>query len=166
MASQQARELADSIEAINLELIQLVRGCSEEQWRTDCNDEGDNRTVAVIAHHVGHGHVNTREWLETALTGGEVSLTTDDMNAENAAHAATYHDVEREETIQLLVENGDRLCARVAELTEEELAQKAFHRREGRELNVAAIAELGQRHVAGHLATIRKALDLPAWSTA
>ncbi|HEY8762140.1 MAG TPA: hypothetical protein VIP52_14665 [Candidatus Dormibacteraeota bacterium] len=40
MASQQARALADSLEAINLELIQLVRGCSEEQWRTECNDEG------------------------------------------------------------------------------------------------------------------------------
>jgi hypothetical protein len=166
VASQQARELADSIEAINLELIQLVRGCSEEQWRTDCNDEGDNRTVGVIAHHVGHGHANTMEWLEAALTGDEVSLTPDDLNAENAEHAATYHEVEREETIELLVENGDRLCARVAELSEEELNRKAFHRGEGRELTVAAIAELGQRHVVGHLATIRKALDLPAWSTA
>jgi len=156
--SQQARELADSIEAINLELIQLVRGCSEEQWRTDCNDEGDNRTVAVISHHVGHGHANTMEWLET--------VPADDLNAENAEHAATYHEVEREETIQLLVESGDRLCARVAELSEEQLARKAFHRGEGRELTVAAIAELGQRHVAGHLATIRSALDLPAWSTA
>lgn len=166
MASQQARELADSIEAINLELIQLVRGCSEEQWRTDCNDEGDNRTVAVIAHHVGHGHANTMEWLETVLAGGEITVTADDLNAENAEHAATYHEVEREETTQLLVENGDRLCARVAELSEEELARKAFHRGEGRELTVAAIAELGQHHVVGHLATIRNALDLPAWSTA
>ncbi len=166
MPSQQARELADSIEAINLELIQLVRGCSEEQWRTDCNDEGDNRTVAVISHHVGHGHANTMEWLETVLAGGEITVTADDLNAENAEHAATYHEVEREETIQLLVESGDRLCARVAELSEEQLARKAFHRGEGRELTVAAIAELGQRHVAGHLATIRSALDLPAWSTA
>jgi len=71
--------------------------------------------------------------------------------------------VEREETVQLLVENGDRLCARIAELSDEELARKAFHRGAGREMTVAAYAQLGHRHVASHLATIRKALDLPAW---
>jgi hypothetical protein len=163
VASEQARELAESIEAINLELIQLVRGCSEEQWRTDCNDEGDNRTVGVIAHHVGHGHLNSLEWLETALSGREIEITLDGINAENAEHAATYHDVAREETIQLLVENGDRLCARVGELTDEELARTVFHRGAGRQMTVAAFAQLGQRHVAGHLATIRRALDLPAW---
>jgi hypothetical protein len=166
VASQQARELADSIEAINLELIQLVRGCSDEQWHTDCNDEGDNRTVAVISHHVAHNHVNTLEWLETALSGGEVTITLDEINAENAEHAATYHDVAREETVELLVENGDRLCARVVELNDEELSRSTLHRGAGREMTVAAYAQLGQRHVAGHLATIRKALDLPAWSTA
>ena len=166
MASQQARELAESIEAINLELIQLVRGCSEEQWRTDCNDEGDNRTVAVIAHHVGHGHLNSLEWLETALSGADITITLDGIDAENAEHAATYHDVEREETIALLIENGNRLCARVGELTDEELAKRAFHRGAGREMTAAAYAQLGQRHVAGHLDTIRRALDLPAWSTA
>jgi hypothetical protein len=166
VASQQARELAESIEAINLELIQLVRGCSEEQWRTDANDEGDNRSVAVIAHHVGHGHLNTLEWLETALSGNEVTVTIDDINVENAEHAASYHDVERDETIALLIENCNRLCARVGELTDAELAKRAFHRGAGREMTVAAYALLGQRHVAGHLDTIRRALDLPAWSTA
>jgi hypothetical protein len=30
-------------------------------------------------------------------------------------------------------------------------------------MTVAGFAQLGQRHVAGHLATIRRALDLPAW---
>ncbi|MDQ6917896.1 MAG: DinB family protein [Candidatus Dormibacteraeota bacterium] len=163
MASQQARELAGAIEAVNLELIQLVRGCSEEQWRTECNDEGDNRTVAVIAHHVGHGHVNTEAWLQNALTGDEVTITLDEINAENAEHAATYHDVARKETIQLLIENGDRLCSRIAELSDEELARKAFHRGAGRDMTVAAFALLGQRHVSGHLATIRQALDLPVW---
>jgi hypothetical protein len=160
MATLQARELADSIEAINLELIQLVRGCSEEQWRTECNDEGDKRTVAVIAHHVGHGHLHTGEWLETALSGRDVNITLDEINAENAEHAATYHDVGREETIQLLVDNGDRLCTRVAGLSDEELARTTFHRGAGREMSVAAYAQLGRQHVAGHLVTIRRALDL------
>jgi hypothetical protein len=163
VASHQAQELAESIEAINLELVQLVRGCSEEQWLTDCNDEGDNRTVGVIAHHVAHGHVHTGECLETALAGHEVSMDLDAINAQNAEHAATYHDVAREETIHLLVENGDRLCSRIGELTDGELARTAFHRGAGRQLTVAAYAELGHRHVAGHLATIRRALDLPAW---
>jgi len=161
--TQQARELAESIEAINLELIQLVRGCSEEQWRTECNDEDDNRTVAVIAHHVGHVHLSILDWLETALTGKDVTITPDATNLENAEHAETYHDVDREETVELLIANGDRLCARIGELTDEELARTAFHRGAAREMTVASFAQLGHRHVAGHLGTIRKALDLPAW---
>ena len=164
MGSQRANELAATIEAVNLELIQLVRGCSEEQWRTLCNDEGDNRAVAVIAHHVGHGHVLSLEWLETALDGKEVTITLDDINAENAEHAATYHDVDREETVEILGANGRRLRDRVATLSDAELGQTAFHRGAGREMTVDSYAQLGQRHVAGHLATIRKALDLPVGS--
>jgi hypothetical protein len=161
VASEQARELADAIEAINLELIQLVRGSSDEQWRTTANDEGDSRTVGVISHHVGHGHLNTAEWIGTALSGNDVTITLDDINVENAEHAATYHDVAREETIRLLTENGELLTAKVAALTDAELARKAFHRGAGREMTVGAFAQLGHRHVSGHLATIRKALDLP-----
>jgi hypothetical protein len=164
VGSQRANELAASIEAVNLELIQLVRGCSEEQWRTLCNDEGDNRAVAVIAHHVGHGHGHSLEWLETALDGKEVTITLDDINAENAEHAATYHDVDRQETVEILVANGRRLCDRVATLSDAELAQTAFHRGAGRDMTVDSYAQLGYRHVAGHLATIRKALDLPVGS--
>jgi uncharacterized damage-inducible protein DinB len=160
MPSARARELADSIEGINLELVQLVRGCSEEQWRTLCNDEGDGRSVAVIAHHVAHGHGYSQEWLETALTGSEVTVTLDQINDENAEHAASYHDVEREETISLLEASCERLCARVGALSDLELAGTAFHRGAGRDMTVEAFAQLGHRHVAGHLATIRKTLDL------
>ena len=69
MGSGRAGQLAESIDAVNLELIQLVHGLSEEQWQTLCNDEGDGRPVGVIAHHVAHVHGDTLDWLETALTG-------------------------------------------------------------------------------------------------
>ncbi len=160
MSSERARELAASIEAINLELVQVVRGCSEDQWRTHCNDEGDDRTVAVVSHHVAHGHVYSLEWLETAITGREVAATLEEIDIENAEHAATYHDVERETTIELLETNAARLCQRVAALTDEQLAGAAHHRGAGRDLTVEAYARIGHRHVAGHLTTIRRALDL------
>lgn len=160
MSSETARELAASIEAINLELVQLVRGCSDEQWRTVCNDEGDDRTVAVVAHHVAHGHVYSLEWLETALAGREVAVTLEEIDVENAEHATTYHDVEREMTIALLEANAAQLARRIAALTDEQLAGTAHHRGAGRDLTVESYARLGHRHVAGHLATIRTALDL------
>lgn len=160
VSSERARELAAAIEAINLELVQLVRGCSGEQWRTLCNDEGDNRTVAVIAHHVAHGHVSSLEWLETALAGREVAVTLDKLDLENAEHAATYHEVERETTLALLEANGALLAERIANLTDEQLAGTAHHRATGRDLTVDSYAKGGHGHVAGHLATIRKALDL------
>ena len=160
MASEGAGKLAEAIEAINLELLQLVRGISEEQSRTAAKDEGDSRTVGVIAHHVGHRHLNTAEWIDSAISAHEVNITLQEINVENAEHAATYHDVAREETIRLLTETGDRLRDMVAALTDEQLAQTAFHQGAGREMTVEALAQLGHRHVSGHLATIRGAIDL------
>jgi hypothetical protein len=160
VGSERARQLAGSIDAANLELIQLVRGLSEEQWQTVANDEGDGRPVGVIAHHVAHGHGDSLDWVETALSGAEVTITLDQQDALNAEHAATYHDVTREETAELLESLGRELRDRVAELTDPQLDGTAFHRGAGREMTVEAYARLGQRHVSGHLATIRKALDL------
>ena len=162
MASARAAEIADQIEQASLELVQLVRGCSEEQWRTLCNDEGDNRTVAVIAHHVGHNHQLNEEWLDNALGGQDVTITLGEMDLVNAEHAATYHDVAREETIRLLEVNGAQFVDRVRRLTDEELARTAFHRGAGREMTVDQYAFLDYRHISGHLATIRRALDLDA----
>jgi hypothetical protein len=160
MSSALAAELAAQIESANLELIQLVRGCSEEQWRTLCNDEGDHRPVAVIAHHVAHGHRYSLEWLETALTGEDVDVTLGEIDVENAQHAATYHDVERPETARLLEETCRPLVERVGGLSDQQLAGTALHRGAGREMTVEAFARLGHRHVAGHLATIRRTLGL------
>jgi len=160
VSSERARQLAASIEAINLEMIQLVRGISEEQWQTQCNDEGDGRSVGVVAHHVAHGHRYSREWLETALSGQDVTVTIDQINDENAEHAATYHDVGRGETVVLLETLGRELGDRVAQLSDEELDRTAFHRGAGREMTVEAFGRVGHRHIAGHLSTIRKTLDL------
>jgi len=158
---------ADQFEAAQDGFIRLIEGLDDKQWNRvgknypqRINEEDEGRSVGVIAHHVAHGHLDTLDELETALAGNEVTITIDEINVENAEHAATYHDVAREETIQLLVENGDRLCARIAGLSDEELARKSFHRGAGREMSVAAYAELGHRHVAGHLVPIRRALDL------
>ena len=161
MGSARATEIAEQIEKANLELIQVVRGCSEEQWRTLCNDEGDNRTVAVIAHHVAHGHQQNQDWLDTALAGDDVRITIAEQDVLNAQQADTYHDVAREETIRLLEENGSRFIARVAALTDAELARTAFHRGAGRDFTVDQYAYLDFRHITGHLATIRQALELP-----
>jgi hypothetical protein len=160
MGSARAAEIADQIERANLELIQVVRGCSEEQWRTLCNDEGDNRTVAVIAYHVADGHQQNQDWLDTAIGGADIKITLAEQDVLNAQQADTYQDVEREETIRLLEGNGARFIARVAALTDEELARTAFHRGAERDFTVDQYAYLDYRHITGHLATIRHALEL------
>ena len=116
--------------------------------------------MAVIAHHVAHGHVTALEWLETALDGREVAVTMREIDLENAEHATTYHDVKRETTLALLEAEGARLGARIATLTDEQLAGIAHHRAAGRDLTVESYAKGGHGHIAGHLATIRTALDL------
>jgi DinB family protein len=160
VGSARAAELAAALDAANLEMIQLVRGCSDEQWHVLCNDEGDGRPVGVIAHHVAHGHLDTIEWMETALQGRPIEITLAIQDELNARHAETYHDVERDLTAGLLEDYGRRLQERVERLTDEELARTAYHAGAGREMTVEAFARLGQRHVTGHLGTIKKALDL------
>jgi regulator of RNase E activity RraB len=160
VGSARALELAAALEAANLELIQLVRGCSDEQWRELANDEGDGRTVGVIAHHVAHGHLDTIEWMETALEGRAIEVTLADQAEVNARHAKTYHDVARDLTAGLLEANGRLLKERVERLSDDELAQTGHHAGAGRDMTVEAFADLGRRHVTGHLATIKKALDL------
>ena len=163
MGSARARELADAIDSLNLAVVQLVRGCSEEQWALTANDEGDVRSVGVIAHHIGHGYATALSWLEQALAGGEVQTgDLEEIDRANAEHASTYHDVGRETTIRLLERNCGRLTARVGALTDRELDGTAFHALAGRTLTVEGFARLGERHAAGHLATIRKVLDLEA----
>jgi hypothetical protein len=160
VGSARAAELAAATDAVNLELVQLVRGCSEEQWHTECNDEGDGRSVGVIAHHVAHGHLDTIEWIETALRGRPIEITLAVQAELNARHAETYHDVEREVTAALLEDNGCRLAERVERLTDDELARTGYHVGADREMTVEAFAQLGQRHVSVHMGTIKKALDL------
>jgi len=160
VGSARAAELAAALETVNLELIQLVRGCSDEQWATLANDEGDGRSVGVIAHHVAHGHLDTIEWLETALEGRPIEITLAIQDELNARHAETYHDVERDVTAALLEDYGRRLIERIERLDDEELARTGYHVGAGRAMTVEAFANLGARHVTGHMATIKKALDL------
>ena len=50
----------------------------------------------------------------------------------------------------------------ISALSDDELARTAFHTGAGRDFTVDQYAYLDYRHVTGHLATIRQALDLPA----
>ena len=160
MGSARALELATAIEATKLAVIQVVSGCSDEQWQLLCNDEGDNRTVAVIAHHIAHGNGTSLAWLEDALAGRDVTVTPEEIDQANAEHAATYHEVGRIETIRLLERTGSDLRRRVAGLSDDELQRSAFHRLAGRRLSVEGFANLSEQHSADHLRTIRRTLDL------
>ncbi|MGI8688130.1 MAG: hypothetical protein ACR2M3_06080 [Thermomicrobiales bacterium] len=47
--SKRAEELAAQFEAVNDEVIAMVTGCTDEQWRRPCASEG--WSVGVVAHH-------------------------------------------------------------------------------------------------------------------
>lgn len=161
MPSTRAQELAVRFESANLALIQLVQGCSDDQWRTLCNDEGENRTVAVIAHHCVHGNREIADWLQSVLDGREVTTTVEAIDQRNAEHSASYHEIGREETAALLEASGQSMHALIAGLSDEQLAlSQPAGINGGRPMTAANFASLASRHLATHTATVRSALDL------
>src|SRR5690349_8959713 len=49
-ATSRIAQFVAQFEAVNADLIAAVEGCTDEQWRRQCEEEG--RTIGVVAYHV------------------------------------------------------------------------------------------------------------------
>ncbi len=133
-------------------------GCTDEQWRQPCADEG--RSVGVVAHHVAVVHRDFTRIIERLAAGATHSPTSsmDDVHRSNAEHARDHAAVGRPETLALLRENGAALVRVLDQIGDEQLDRVAgvFG---GHELTVARVVEwvvIG--HAAEHLASLRATL--------
>lgn len=151
-------QFVKQFEAVNDELITLVEGCTEEQWRGPCVNEG--RSVAVVAHHVAVVHGGFTELVDRLAAGKTYSPASsiDDVHETNAQHARDNATVSTSETLDLLRTNGAALAQRLHNISDEQLDRTAgvFG---GNELSVAQVVEwviIG--HPASHLASIRATL--------
>jgi hypothetical protein len=102
---QRGEALAERLTQVNDTLIAVVEGCSDEQWKQTCSDEG--WSVGVTAHHVAVSHEGIAGLVQAAANGGPLPPITREMiDAGNAKHAQEFANVTKAEVVDLLKKGG------------------------------------------------------------
>lgn len=157
-ASERAVALADDFAAANAEAMAFVRGCTDSQWKTPV--PGEEWSVGVVLHHIAVAHGHGVHWLQDMISGKGVAQTAEDIDRDNAVHAARMNAVGRDDTLALLEQNGAQLQSLLRALHDDELDRSApFGPAGGRAVPVEALAAVGARHTREHLGHARHALS-------
>ena len=158
--SPRADELARRFSAANDELIALLEQATPELWRQRTQDEGELRSVGVIAHHVAGGHTRIAQRVEAFARGRPVPARHPELFDErNAQHARENPDPDQRATINLLRERGAEVASLIANLTDDELDRTSTEDPGAPLMTTAEVIEQRQiDHVRGHLATIKTVL--------
>jgi hypothetical protein len=158
--SSRAHNLARDFTAANEELLALLEQASPDQWRCRTADEGELRSVGVIAHHVAEGHVRISRRVEAFATGHPVPARRPELfDARNAQEALDNAEPDQRATIERLRQTGGAVAALIAGLSDAQLERTATEDDGADILSTAEVVELRQiGHVRGHLASIRTAL--------
>jgi hypothetical protein len=158
--SERALALAEALERANNELIAVVERCSGPQWRARCAREG--WSAGVAAHHIAVDHPLIAGLVQTVARGESVpQLTWDWINGFNAQHEAEHANCTKEETVELLRQNGAAAASIVRELTDEQLDRTASIPWE--DWPPVSAQQLIERkligHISEHLESIRTAIS-------
>ncbi len=157
--NQAAVELAQKFRTAHRGLVDFIGSCSDEDWRTYC--ENEERAVGVVVHHLAFVQGKVVEMVDAALGGSRYSLTAEDVNQINRDHAKDFGDCSRPETIELLNRNGRRLSERVGELTDRQLTEAVDVIVNGQQMrslkNVIALVAIS--HIEWHMDSVRAALQ-------
>ena len=151
--------LADRLELGARALADFASTLDDAQWQRRVPKDG--RKIGVTVHHVASMYPLEIDLARTLAAGEPISgLTWDDVAAVNAAHAAQFDGVTREEAIALLRKNSAAAADAIRDLTDEELDRAATV-----SLNSDAplscqffLEDHAVRHSWHHLARIRAAL--------
>lgn len=126
--SPRAAQYAAAFEAAQAEFIRLVESLADEQWRRlgrnfpqRFNDEDEQRSVGVIAHHVAINTPWIMDRIQRMLEGRP--LPPADFQQLNAQHAAEHSGVSREEVLRLLREQKGVVAEAIRAIPDDQLDQ-------------------------------------------
>ncbi len=86
--------------------------------------EGDRRTAATLAHHIGAGYDNALEWgLSIRSTRRMTDITPESIAAQNAEHALEFPLPDPQEVIGYLGSSCDELATLIRSIADTELDQ-------------------------------------------
>lgn len=146
---------AARFEAVNDEVIALVEGCTDEQWRQRCLNE--ERTVGVVALHVAEVN-GAFAGMVARLASGETytpNVSWPEIHAANAQHASQNAGVEKAAALDGLRANGAAIARQLRGIADEGYDRFAGTYG-GNDLTVAQVVEyVVVGHTAEHLESIR-----------
>jgi hypothetical protein len=159
--SAYAEDLAQRFAAANDELIALLASATPEQWRSVTADEGELRSVAVIAHHVAEAQVRIARRVAAFAAGETVPARRPELfDARNAAEARDNPEPDQRATIARLRDTGAVVRDQIVGLSDADLERTGVEDAGAEILTTAQVVELRQiGHVRTHLASIRTVLD-------
>jgi len=148
--AERSDALASDFATANGKALAFARSCTDEQWARTVPGEG--WTVGVVLHHIAEGHAHGVRWLGEMASGHGVTDTAEEIDRDNAAHAARAGAVGRDETVALLQANGSRLEETLRDLSDEDLDRFApFGPAGGRSFATGELAAVPTRHTLEHL---------------
>jgi DinB superfamily len=154
-----ANALAERLEQGARALIAFARGLTADEWKAPMPHDG--RPIGVIVHHVASVYPIEIQLASAVGQGQPVTgVTSKDIDAMNAKHAAENASVTKEAAIALLEQNSTAAAAAIRALTDEQLATAMpVSLYEDAPLTCQFVLEdHAVRHSYHHLTLIRKAL--------
>jgi hypothetical protein len=154
--SDRAAALADEFVERFSTLKEFLGSLTAEQWALPCTGEG--WPVGYVAHHIGHGIVRPRGWIEQVLVGEEPFVfdweTTHELNRRRSGRLGLP---KRDDTLRFLEVTAEHFGALVRSLSDEQLEMIGFRQGDARR-DVAWIVKLVMRHIDEHRAGILGAI--------
>jgi len=153
-----AEQLAAAFEDTNCAVVATVEGCTAEEWRAACVNEG--RPVGVVAYHIAAGYLLTRDVVAAVASGQplppHVGARPEEGDAMNARQAAEHAGVTQAEVLALADRNAAEVAAFIRGLTSEQLGRRAVFAPHPTSADIVQHLVVG--HAAGHLANIQATL--------
>jgi hypothetical protein len=141
---------ADAIDAAQRRLMDFVRLCPDDLWRS-APVPGDPRQVGVIADHVAHSYEYLAGWIGDVTTGQLVEVNAELVDDLNAGHAAGVGDLTPGDVASHLQSSGDALIALVAGLEPGQFDLDGAR--------IRRLATVAARHADGHRAEFEAGKD-------
>jgi hypothetical protein len=164
-----AEALAADLVSSYTKFAEFLEGLSAEQWRRPAvnhpevvSGEDEKRPVGVVAHHVGETIPMFAERARRIAEGEPLDpITSQEMDAANARHAAANARPDQTETVAMIRDNLSRAAAMIQGLSDDDLDRTGVG-----SLSSFTAEQLIRRVLIGHVAThegsIRVALEEPA----
>ena len=154
--SGQAAALAERFQQATEDVIDVVRGLSDQQWRAVDAEEG--LSIGAMVHHLAAGDRLARSVLQALAQGADrasrqTEVATGDRERLQANEAAEFAHLSRAETIEMLRRQGADVADTIRGLSDEELERvDTFW---GESVRTREFIERWIEDIAQHLAEIR-----------